>query len=289
LKGGHGRNDDHSLRQVSNTNSGKLALINSELESGDKDLLDRKGCGTPIEPSIFGILNEKPEETYAYLAEGLFLEVPRGYCPTVPDEIASRFLQKNRHTRELLKTLIDDGPPPDTWPVVEKILEAIKGCGGEPLEGECHEYKGTEKVKKDGVLIDTGVISQNVFDDLPKTVCSMLNKRGGYIFLGIEEKPSFKVVGITWEKSEDANQTRVVSKIKDVIRGFPAHKVDHHIVKKIPPEVLPPNKMLIVIHVRRKAQKEPFYRATGKEGKTEHKDAIWSRCGSQVCLVPGSR
>lgn len=275
--------------RVSEPDANKITLVSGQMPRRDKKLLRKRGCGSRVEHSLFGVARKKPRETYLYLAEGLSLKVPRGYSSGIPSDVRSRLLSKNNHAREVLKTLIEDGPPPDTWQIVEKILAAIKGCGGEPLEGECHEFKSTHKCMKDEVLVDTGIISQNVFDDLPKTVCSMLNKRGGYIFLGIEEKPSFNVVGITWDKSEDANQTKIVSKLKDAIQNFPAHKVDHHIVKNIPVCVLPANKMLIVIHVRRKAQKDPFYRATGKEGKTKHENAVWLRCGSQVCLRPESR
>ncbi len=274
------------LRRVSDGGSSKIVLVKSELADDDKDLLDEKGCGNPIEPSIFGIVSEKPEETYAYLANGLSLEVPRGYCSTVYNEIASRFLHKNQHTRELLKTLIEDGPPPDTWPVVKKILEAIKACGGQPLEGECHEFKGT--IKENHGAVDTGVLNRpDVLGKLPKTVCSMLNKRGGYIFLGIDGEPNFKVTGfIKWDDSEDVVQRDIENTLVDNFQSFPALKVDVHIVKNIPPSVISAGRMLVAVHVRRKNQNEAFYRATGKKGKTEHKHAIWSRCCSRVWLEP---
>jgi hypothetical protein len=113
----------------------------------------------------------------------------------------------------------------------------------------------------------------------------MLNKRGGYIFLGIDEKPSFKVTGFNWSIREGLVQEKIENKLRQNFQSYPARKIDIHVVKQIPPSVIrEKNKMLVAIHVRRKGQSESFFRATGKEGKTEHKHAVWSRSGSQVCL-----
>lgn len=284
-----------------NPRGGLIAEVTGLPPSEEFAFLSSKKCDRQIEPAMFGIVFNfhslpDPKYTFVYLTEDFHLSggVPRGY-PNELRDIRSRYLSKNDAIRELLKTLLDSGPRPETWGVVSRILSAVRACGNVPLEGERHEFKGTvihhEKITD--TKVDTGILSDEVWEDMPKTVCSMLNKGGGYIFLGVREKPTFEVTGFTWNqhgKTEEEVQQKLVNKLRDNIFPFDPEKVKVYIVKNILSSTVPAGKMIIAIHVQRKSRDEEYYRANGctgkKNSKKYHARAIWSRCASEVQMVP---
>jgi hypothetical protein len=283
-----------------NPQEGLIAEVVGSPPSDELAFLSTKGCDRQIEPAMFGIVfnshrSREPKYTFVNIMEDTHLVggLNRGY-PNVLPEIRERYLSKNDHLRELLKSLLVEGPRPESWQIVDRILSAARACGNVPLEGERHEFKGTmiDHNMGTGKSLDTGRFSSHVFEDLPKTLSSMLNKDGGYIFLGVREKPTFEVCGFAWAalgRNEDEVQQRITNKLRDNIFPFEPEKVRVYIVKNIPSSILAHDKMLVAIQVLRKDPDEDPYRAngfTGKgKGKTQHKRAIWSRCGSQVELV----
>ena len=287
---------EHIKRNQSSTQHqpGPVIKLKSAFgKTSDLEFLVDNSCGLPIEPSMFGIVVNYPKSTYVFHMGNFQGIKPRGY-PAIYNQIRHRYLQYNEYTRILLKTLIEDGPFPGHYNGLSRLLEAIRVCGA-PLEGERYEFKGTViKHNKDtNERIDTGVLSNSVLEDLPKTVCSMLNKNGGYIFLGVREKPNFEITGFNCTEqnsSADDIQKEIEHRLSSHIFPYDSQKIIIDFVKGIPTPTLSPHRMVMAIQVKRKNRAEDPYRANGNTGKKRkmkyHERAIWTRCASSVRLVP---
>lgn len=264
-------------RMASNGGNNSFVKVSGNLrDQTDFDFLKQRDADRPIEPSLFGVLrnSEKPKLTYVYLTGDYCGRVPRGYTKKY-SEIRDRFLQHNHYAREMLKALLVNGRCPDTWEEMSRILEAIRVCG-KPLEGERHEFKCK--------------LDDQVFDDLPKTACSMLNKDGGIIFIGVDEEGQCQVEGFSWSEctlngraspSVQELYERVENKIR-TIDPYPAEKVRIEVVKNIPEGVMPRENIVMVIHLLGRERGEKYYYADGQIGRGNRRFGIWIRSGSSV-------
>jgi len=252
------------------------------------------GCRLPIEPSMFGIAHHayaqpEPEPTFVYWLDDLCGYQPRGY-PAHHNFIRTRYLPHNEQARQWLEILVADGSPPDTWNDMNKMLDAIKACG-EPQEGERHEFKGTPPGSELVSPALVGVLSEKVLDELPSTVCAMLNKRGGTIFLGVDQKPNYAITGFKWASlgsDPDAARLKIESKLRSQDNGlgitsYPDERISVEIVKRIPTGQLGDDRMIVVVHVNRPKPEEARYCAKARKNGKVYK-GIWIRSGSQSQL-----
>jgi hypothetical protein len=251
--------------------------VSGELtDPADREFLRRRRADRPIEPSLFGVLRNsgRPKHTYVYLTGDYHGRFARGY-PNCYKDICSHFLTYNNHARQLLKALLVNGRCPDTWEQMNGILEAIRVCG-KPLEGERHEFKST--------------LDDQVYDDIPKTVCSLLNKDGGIIFIGIDETQDYQITGIPWQTCQlDGRSSRSVQELYDRVENkvrtvdpYSAEKIRVEVVKEIPASVMPAQNIVIVIHVLGRERGERWYFADGPIGGGKRCFGIWIRSGSSV-------
>jgi hypothetical protein len=266
------------IRRMASLSSNKhfIKVSGTLTDQTDIDFLRQCNAVQPIEPSLFGVLRNSPQPklTYVYLMGDSQGRFNRGY-PCCYADIRSRFLTYNDYARELLKALLFNGRCPDTWAHMNSVLEAIRVCG-KPLEGERHEFKST--------------LDDAVYDDLPKTVCSLLNKDGGVIFLGVDETSNYQITGIPWQScqldgrsSQSAQELydRVENKVRTV-DPYPAEKIRIEVVKGIPANVMSTQNIVIVIHVLGRERSERWYYADGSTGGRNRRFGIWIRSGSKV-------
>jgi len=298
------RQDRSILQDVTRLILSNAGVNDPYVERLDSNLLDQlpnsecthlnplqgPGCHLlkPAERALLGIGHKYGHDAYVYLLGKATGDVQRCYTNHY-DEVCNHVLKDNAQARETLDELLDK-PCPETYAALSAILNALNRNNA-PREDERHDFK---------LQLD-----QTVFEKLPQTICAMLNKDGGYIFLGVSEKP-YEVRGFYWKEvgaaDEDGVVLQIVSKINDSIDPPPGDRVRVSWIKRVPANALPacakrlddqwvprcdgpstcaehPScKILIVIRVLPKPKSALCYRRN--RAKKDKDKGVFVRCGS---------
>jgi hypothetical protein len=179
-----------------------VARLNRKLYKSEKKRLKRlpcKSCVRPTESTLIGMARRN-KNTWVYLCGKHPSPIRRGYAHC-RNKIRDEYLN-NRKLQSTLNLLLDDFPLPDNCDDLAFILNRLS-FSGDPTELERFECKR----QLSEFLLEGQSSGDN--DRFPKTVCAMLNKRGGYIFIGVEDG-TFEITGFErsdkWKSVDDALQ-----------------------------------------------------------------------------------
>jgi Schlafen, AlbA_2 len=202
------------IEQMKGRDNPYVVWLDINLAKEDEAYLESIGCGRPIEKALFGIAKTYPTDVYVALP-GKAPFGNRGYTARY-SEIQSRFLFNNYNVRESLTRILRDSRCPEDYEALKRLLGTVAQYKV-VQEGERNEYKRE--------------LNDDVRKDLPIEACGMLNKDGGYIFIGVEQSGGdFEIKGFKWAYKagliwKDKTEQSIVSTIVDSIFPSPAKKV----------------------------------------------------------------
>jgi hypothetical protein len=191
-------------------------------------------CGHEVEPALFGIAKNNPNDTFVLLAARLSGAIGRCYTKHYM-ELERRYIPNHDKLHSSLASTLADRPCPTDYQSLLVLIEACKNRGKSTEDERC-EFKRE--------------ISRTVLKSLPTKVCSMLRKEGGYILIGVADDG--KVTGFEAPNGPGKAIEQISSNVIDSITPNAAEFISINQVRNIPIEIIPEeDKVVVAIHIQK--------------------------------------
>jgi hypothetical protein len=149
--------------------------IDYDFQPDQEKILSQVGCEKPIEPQLIGLASIRPEIMAIYPRD-IQRKIPREY-PRQLRRLQALGLARNMlPLGEALKRIRIPHVDFKTREDLESFLDYHCSVEGVRTESEIHEFKGPGKILTYEMLVD-----------IAEAVCCLINKRGGWIFVGVNK------------------------------------------------------------------------------------------------------